>query len=44
MTKQTLQNAIRFLRRLYVGPSEFDVLERTIQALEKELTKKERSK
>lgn len=42
--KEALQNAIRFLRRVFVGQAEVDVLEQTIEALEKELMKKDRKK
>jgi len=40
MTKQELRDAIDFLRRLFVGPTDVDRLEAVIKALQAELQRR----
>jgi len=40
MTKQELRDAIDFLRRLFVGPTDVDRLEAVIKALQAELNRR----
>ena len=42
MTKQDITNAIQFLRRVVARGSEEDILIRTVEALEKELERRNR--
>jgi hypothetical protein len=44
MTKQDIQHAIYFLRRVVVMGTDVDVLIKTVEALEKELERRSRAK
>lgn len=44
MTKQDIQNAIHFLRRVVVAGTDVDILLRTVEALERELERRHRHK
>jgi hypothetical protein len=40
MTKQEIRDAIEFLQRVFVGPSDIDRLEAAIKALQTELARR----